>query len=469
MIVPIILCGGSGSRLWPQSRQAYPKQFLPLTSEKTMFQETLLRLNGFEHFNPLIICNKEHRFIVSEQLRQLDKEADAIVLEPLSRNTAPAIALAAQKALELHDDPVLLILAADHIIADLTQFNTAVERAASLAKGGSLMTFGITPTKPETGYGYICCGDSVNDHAFQIESFKEKPDHQTACEYLEKGCYYWNSGMFMFKASSFCSELQTHAPEIAASCKEAFDHGKNDSNFLHIDKTFFAACPDESVDNAVMEKTSSGAIIPLDAGWSDVGAWDALWETLDKNEHGNVIKGEVITFDTSGCYISSEKSLIATAGLKDLVIVESDDSILVTHKNSAQQVKDIVKTLDKQGGTRHKTHRKVFRPWGHYDSVDAGRRFQVKRISVKPGHKLSLQMHYHRAEHWIVVKGTALITCGEEVKLLTENQSTYIPVGVKHRLENPGKVDLEIIEVQSGSYLREDDIVRFDDTYGRMD
>ncbi|MCP4588750.1 mannose-1-phosphate guanylyltransferase/mannose-6-phosphate isomerase [Pseudoalteromonas sp.] len=467
MIVPVILCGGSGSRLWPQSRQAYPKQFLPLTSEKTMFQETLLRLDGFEHFNPLIICNKDHRFIVSEQLRLLDREVDAIVLEPFSRNTAPAVALAAKKALDLHDDPTLLVLAADHLIADLNAFNNAVKEAAELADKGRLVTFGITPTKPETGYGYIKCGAHESASSYKIDSFKEKPDLETAKQYLSSGNYYWNSGMFMFKASSLYNELYEHAPDIASACNEAYSNSNSDNSFIWVEKSSFALCPDESIDNAVMEKTSEGAIIPMDAGWNDVGAWDALWEALDKDNDGNVLKGEVITFDTTDSYISSEKNLIATAGLKDIIVVESDDSILVAHKDSAQQVKSIVKQLDKQGGTKHKVHRKVFRPWGHYDSIDAGKRFHVKRICVKPGQKLSLQMHYHRAEHWIVVKGTARITRDEAVELLTENQSTYIPVGVLHRLENPGKVDLEIIEVQSGSYLDEDDIVRFDDNYGR--
>ncbi|MBE9395958.1 mannose-1-phosphate guanylyltransferase/mannose-6-phosphate isomerase [Pontibacterium sp. N1Y112] len=469
MIVPVILCGGSGTRLWPQSRQAYPKQFLSLTSENSMFQETLLRLDGVEHAEPIIVCNAQHRFIVSEQLRQMDLQAGAIVLEPLARNTAPAISLAAQKALELHDDPVLLVLAADHLISDLEPFFLAIDRAKTLADSGFMVTFGITPQKPETGYGYIYAGNRIDDHSFKIDSFKEKPDYATACEYVDSGDYFWNSGMFMFKASVFRQQLADFAPVIAASADLAFKNSESDSHFIHVDETAFAACPDESVDNAVMELTEQGAIIPLDAGWSDVGSWDALWEALDKDENSNVVKGEAITLDTKGCYISSERSLIATAGLENLVIVESDDSILVAHKDSAQSVKAIVKTLDSQGGSKHKVHRKVFRPWGHYDSIDAGKRFQVKRICVKPGHRLSLQMHHHRAEHWIVVKGTALITRGEETELLTENQSTYIPVGVKHRLENPGKVNLEIIEVQSGSYLQEDDIVRFDDIYGRTD
>ncbi len=467
MIVPVILCGGSGTRLWPQSRQAYPKQFLPLTSEHTMFQNTLLRLDGFEHYNPLIICNKDHRFIVSEQLRVSEREADAIVLEPSSRNTGPAIALAAKKALELHDDPILLVLAADHVISHTEPFNIAVENGRLLAQDGALVTFGITPTKPETGYGYIRCGAPITEQSFKIDSFREKPDYDTACEYVESGDYLWNSGMFMFKASKLYEQLSAFSPDIVSACDKAYSASNSEGNFIWIDKTTFDLSPDESIDNAVMERTEDGAIIPLNAGWNDVGAWDSLWETLDKDPQGNVTKGEVITFDSENCYISSEKSLIATAGLKDIVVVESDDSILVAHKDNAQQVKSIVKKLDEQGGTKHKVHRKVFRPWGHYDSIDAGKRFHVKRICVKPGQKLSLQMHYHRAEHWIVVKGTARITRGEEIELLTENQSTYIPVGVTHRLENPGKVDLEIIEVQSGSYLDEDDIVRFDDNYGR--
>lgn len=467
MIVPVILCGGSGTRLWPQSRQAYPKQFLALTSENTMFQETLLRLDGFDHAPPLIVCNKDHRFIVSEQLRLMDRAVGAIVLEPLARNTAPAIALAARQAMELYDDPTLLILAADHLIADLGRFNVAVAKAAELAGQGHLVTFGVTPTKPETGYGYIYCGKSIDDNSYSIDSFKEKPDLDTAKSYLEHGGYLWNSGMFMFKAEQVAAGIAEYSPQITQACDRAFENRDIDKDFVWIDEKEFGHCPDESFDNAVMEQTDRGAIVPLDAGWNDVGAWDALWDVLDKDSDGNVIKGEVISCDSRNCYISSESSLIATAGLDDIVIVESDDSILVAHKDCAQQVKTIVSRLDKLGGSKHKVHRKVFRPWGYYDSIDTGKRFQVKRICVQPGQKLSLQMHHHRAEHWIVVKGTAAITRGDSTELLTENQSTYIPVGVKHRLENPGKVDLEIIEVQSGSYLGEDDIVRFDDNYGR--
>lgn len=468
MIVPVILSGGSGSRLWPRSRQAYPKQFLPLTSTKTMFQETLSRLDGLPIQPPIIVCNKDHRFIASEQLRQTGYENATIILEPLSRNTAPAISLAAQKALELYENPILLILAADHIIADINEFHSAILHAAELAKTGLMTTFGITPTRPETGYGYIECGAPLNDNAFQIASFKEKPDLATAADYLKSDQYHWNSGMFMFKAATYEEQLTSLAPQIANACHAAYAKGKHDSHFLHIDNSLFAQSPNESIDNAVMEKTTAGAIVPMHAGWSDVGAWDSLWENVDKDTQGNAIEGNVISLDTSNCYIYSEKSLIATAGLEDLIVVESDDAILVAHKQHAQHVKTIVNTLDQRGETKHKVHRKVFRPWGHYDSIDSGSRFQVKRIKVKPGEKLSLQMHHHRAEHWIVVRGTALITCGDETKLMTENQSTYIPVGVKHRLENPGKVDLEIIEVQSGSYLGEDDIVRFDDTYGRL-
>lgn len=469
MILPVILCGGSGTRLWPQSRQAYPKQFLPMASDNTMFQDTLLRLDGIEHLNPLIVSNQDHRFIIAEQLRLIEREANAIILEPTARNTAPAIALAAQKALELHEDPILLVLAADHVITDTEAFYKAVVQAQQLAENGSLVTFGITPTKPETGYGYIRCGDALPECGFKIDCFVEKPNLATAKDYLASGDYLWNSGMFMLKASALCQELQQFAPSILSASELAYKASNSEGNFVWIDKAAFEKSPDESIDNAVMERTSRGAIVPLDAGWSDVGAWDSLWETLEKNPAGNVVKGEVISVDTEDCYISSEKSLIATAGLKDIVVVESDDSILVAHKNHAQKVKTIVQQLDQQGGTKHKVHRKVYRPWGNYDSIDAGRRFLVKRICVKPGQKLSLQMHYHRAEHWIVVKGTARITCGDDIQLLTENQSTYIPVGVTHRLENPGKVDLEIIEVQSGSYLNEDDIVRFDDTYGRAD
>ncbi|MAT51886.1 MAG: mannose-1-phosphate guanylyltransferase/mannose-6-phosphate isomerase [Porticoccaceae bacterium] len=468
-MIPVILSGGSGSRLWPKSRQAYPKQFLPLTSEKTLIQNTLLRLNPLGLSDPIVVCNEDHRFIVAEQINQIGIAPDGILLEPHPRNTAPAVALAALYAQHHHDDPLLLVLPADHVIDDDETFLRCVQEAAPVAEHGALVTFGIVPSRPESGYGYIRRGEPLpgEQNVYAVDSFVEKPDQARAEGFVKSGEYFWNSGMFLFKASRYLAELEKFAPEILRQCKLALQDAELDRDFTWLSGDSFADCPEDSVDYAVMEQTEEAAVVPLDAGWSDVGSWESLWEVLEKDPNGNACQGEVISLDSSNCLISSEKSLIATVGVEDLVIVESDDAILVARKNRGQDVKTIVNLLEQRGCGRHRFHRKVYRPWGHYDSIDEGERFQVKRITVKPGEKLSLQKHHHRAEHWIVVSGTALVTCGETELLLTENQSTYIPLGVVHRLENPGKVELHIIEVQSGAYLGEDDIVRYDDHYGR--
>ena len=491
-IIPVIMSGGSGSRLWPQSRSLYPKQFLPLVNDQTMFQNTLSRLEGLESVSePLVIANEEHRFLVAEQFRQMGRKASAIILEPVGRNTAPAVALAALKAIALADEqePLLLVLAADHVINDVTAFHQDVEAALPAARDGKLVTFGIVPAHPETGYGYIkalnhkdtetqsfsseqqkesfvslcLCGEKI----MPVEQFVEKPDLKTAEEYVASGNYFWNSGMFLFKASRYLEELKTFRPDILKACQQAMTVQNEDLDFVRLDEAAFKACPDDSIDYAVMEKTKDAVVVPLDAGWSDVGSWTSLADISEKDEAGNSTLGDVLLQDTRNTYVRSEKKLIATVGVEDLVITESDDAILVAHKDRVQDVKKVVEQLKLENRTEAKLHRKVYRPWGAYDSIDHGDRFQVKRITVKPGAQLSLQKHYHRAEHWIVVKGSALVTNGEQQILLTENQSTYIPVGEVHRLENPGKFDLELIEVQSGSYLGEDDIVRFEDTYGR--
>ena len=467
------MSGGSGSRLWPQSRSLYPKQFLPLVNEQTMFQNTVARLNGLAGVSaPLVIANEEHRFLAAEQFRQMGQQASAIILEPVGRNTAPAVALAALKAQSTNDtDPVLLVLAADHVIKDEGAFHKAAEVALPAARDGKLVTFGIVPTHAETGYGYI---KSLNhkDHGnhkdiFCVEEFVEKPDLATAEKYLASGDYFWNSGMFMFKASRYLEELKAYRPDILEACEKAMEVEHLDLDFVRLNEEAFKACPDDSIDYAVMEKTADAVMVPLDAGWSDVGSWSSLWDISGKDDHGNATQGDVILHDTHNTYVRSEKKLIATVGVDNLVITESDDAILVSSKDRVQDVKKIVERLKEEDRTEAKLHRKVYRPWGAYDSIDNGERFQVKRITVKPGAQLSLQKHYHRAEHWIVVKGTALVTNGDNEILLTENQSTYIPIGEVHRLENPGKFDLELIEVQSGGYLGEDDIVRLEDTYGR--
>ncbi|MGI2039040.1 mannose-1-phosphate guanylyltransferase/mannose-6-phosphate isomerase [Shewanella frigidimarina] len=470
MILPVIMAGGNGSRLWPLSRELYPKQFLTVAGELSMLQQTVARLTGMEHHAPLLICNEEHRFIAAEQIRLGGFAHSGIILEPVGRNTAPAIALAALQALknaEQDEDPILLVLAADHLIEDTSAFQTSVGKALPFAKDGKLVTFGIVPTVPETGYGYIKAGQPQGD-AFAVAQFVEKPDLNTAQDYLASGDYYWNSGMFLFKASRYLEELKRHSPEILLACEESMQESTPDMDFVRVNIESFQRCPDDSIDYAVMEKTESSMVIPMDAGWSDVGSWSALWEVSEKDENNNVIKGDVISVNSTHNYLYSANKLIAVVGIDNLVVVETKDAILVAHKEQVQDVKTIVNHLKATGRTEHKIHREVYRPWGKYDSLDIGNRDQVKRITVKPGAKLSIQMHHHRAEHWIVVSGTAKVTNGDKTILLTENESTYIPIGQVHALENPGVLPLELIEVQSGSYLGEDDIVRFEDRYGRI-
>ena len=463
-LTPVILSGGSGTRLWPLSRELYPKQLLPLVGKHTMLQDTVLRLEGLGASPPVVVCNDSHRFLVAEQLRQLDITPRAIVLEPVGRNTAPAIALAALAA-----DPqaLLLVLPADHVIREVPAFQAAIRRALPAAEAGRLVTFGIVPNAPETGYGYIRRG-SAEGEAFRIAQFVEKPDAAKAQEFLASGEYYWNSGMFLFQAKRYLEELKKYAADIAEASATAQQRAQPDLDFLRIDKAAFEACRSESIDYAVMEKTADAVVVPLDAGWSDVGSWAALADASEHDATGNALHGDVLIEDTTGCLLHAESRLVTAVGLRDHVVVETKDAVLVAPKDRVQDVKKLVAKLKAEGRYEHSLHREVFRPWGSYDSIDAGERFQVKRLVVKPGAVLSLQLHHHRAEHWIVVAGTAEITRGEEVFLLEENESTYIPLGVKHRIYNPGKIALHIIEVQSGTYLGEDDIVRFEDRYGRQ-
>lgn len=467
MILPVIMAGGTGSRLWPLSRQLNPKQFLKLCGDSTLLQQTLSRLDGLHTAAPSIICNEDHRFMVAEQLRQLTVKNASILLEPVGRNTAPAIALAALNATRNGQDPVMLVLAADHFIANQSAFQQAVKEAEVLALQDKLVTFGIVPTQPETGYGYIQRGSALPEQGHQVARFVEKPDFATAQGYLDSGDYYWNSGMFMFKASVYLQALQEFRPDILDACKHAFEAGSQDLDFVRVDAAAFADCPDDSIDYAVMEKTRDAAVIPLDAGWSDIGSWSALWEIGTKDEQGNVCKGDVLNIGSSNSLVYAEGKLVATVGVDNLVVVETKDAVLVAHKDRVQDVKKVVEAIKNDGRHEHMNHREVYRPWGVYDSIENGERYQVKRITVKPGAKLSVQMHHHRAEHWVVVSGTARVTNGDKTFLVTENESTFIPIGEVHALENPGKIPLELIEVQSGSYLGEDDIVRFEDKYGR--
>ncbi len=476
-IQSVILSGGSGTRLWPASREQYPKQLLALTGTDTLLQATARRLDGFDAAvapDTIVVSNEEYRFVIAEQLRQLGKRG-RIVLEPAGRNTAPALTLAALLAVRGNADPVLLVMPADHVIPDIASFQTAIAEGESLAEAGAFVTFGIVPDRAETGYGYIRSGDGVAGAASarSIDAFVEKPDAATAAKYVASGDYLWNSGIFMMKASRWLAAIERFNPEMAAACRRAMDAATDDADFVRADKTAFLTSPSDSIDYAVMEKLPSapelgrGVVVPMAAGWSDVGAWDALWQVCEKDSAGNVGRGDVMFESSEDTMVMAESRLVAAIGLKDMVVVETPDAVMVAHKRNTQDVKKIVARLKAEGRTQANSHRKVFRPWGWYDSIDNGERFQVKRIVVNPGAKLSLQMHHHRAEHWIVVKGTAEVTNGDQVFLLTENQSTYIPLGHTHRLANPGKVPLEIIEVQSGSYLGEDDIVRFEDTYGR--
>jgi mannose-1-phosphate guanylyltransferase/mannose-6-phosphate isomerase len=485
-IQPVVLSGGSGTRLWPLSREKYPKQLLPLIGEDSMLQATVRRVEGIaglELAAPLVVSNEEYRFVIAEQLRLMGTPG-TVVLEPLGRNTAPALTIGAQAAMKNGADPVLLVMPADHVITNKTAFQAAVKHGAALASDGAVVTFGITPETPETGYGYIQSGaDFAGDGtggAKRIARFVEKPNLETAQSYLAEGNYLWNSGLFMMRASVWLAALKACRPDILAACDAAWAQGQTDGEFVRVGKEAFSQCPSDSIDYAVMERLATGnsgpsgttglppgVVIPLSAGWSDVGAWDALWQVLPKDSDGNVSQGDVILQDSHNTLALSEKRLIACVGVNDLIVVETADAILVAHKDKTQDVKKIVDRLKAAGRSEGKLHRKVFRPWGWYDSVDNGERFQVKRIVVKPGGTLSLQMHHHRAEHWIVVSGTAKVTKDGKEFLMSENESTYIPLGVTHRLENPGRVDLEMIEVQSGSYLGEDDIVRFEDVYGR--
>jgi len=472
MIIPVILAGGSGTRLWPLSRQLYPKQLINIYNEHTMLQNTVLRLEGIEKLgSPIVVCNEEHRFMTAEQLREIEIDPYAIILEPVGRNTAPAIALAALKAIRNNNDPILLVLPADHVIEKIKEFHLAVEAGCEYAEKKDLITFGIIPDSPETGYGYIKKGELLEQGtgASKIERFVEKPDLDTAKEYIESGSYCWNSGMFMFKASAILDELENHAPKILEACKKVIAAGVQDLDFFRLGLKEFKEIPSDSIDYAVMEKTQKGVVVPFNADWNDLGSFDALWQAGRKDESLNVIKGDVLTQDVKESYISSESRLITAVGIEKFVIVETKDAILVSPRDRVQDVKKIVKQLKDQNRDEAISHQKVYRPWGSYETIDIEPRFQVKRITVKPGAKLSLQKHFHRAEHWTVVSGSAVITKGEEQMLLKEDESTYIPLGVLHRLENPGKIALELIEVQSGSYLGEDDIVRFDDVYGRKE
>jgi mannose-1-phosphate guanylyltransferase/mannose-6-phosphate isomerase len=479
MITPVVLSGGAGTRLWPLSREHFPKQLLPLTGGgETMLQATVARTVGLPGVGaPVVVCNEAHRFMVAEQLRQAGVEGTRIVLEPIGRNTAPAIALAAHAALgaaaasgdAADSDPLLLVLPADHVVRDVAAFQAAVRAALPAAAAGRLVTFGVVPDAPETGYGYIrrAADAGASGGVYPIDRFVEKPDLATARGFLASGEYYWNSGMFLFGARRYLRELETQAPDIAAAVTAAFGAAKGDLDFLRIDAEAFAACRSDSIDYAVMEKTREAVVVPLAAGWSDVGSWSSLHAAVESDTDGNVLRGDVIAEDTRDSFVFSESRLVATVGLDSHVVVETKDAVLVAPRDRVQDVKALVARIKAAGRSEHSLHREVFRPWGSYDSVESGERYQVKRLSVNPGASMSLQLHHHRAEHWIVVSGTARITRNDEVFLLEENESTFIPLGAKHRIENPGKIPLHIIEVQSGSYLGEDDIVRFEDRYGR--
>lgn len=466
MLTPVILAGGSGTRLWPLSRQLRPKQFLNLHGPSSMLQQTLARLDGLEQTPPVVICNEEHRFIVAEQIREEGGQPH-IILEPVGRNTAPAIALAAIAMCSNESDPLLLVLAADHLIQDIASFHASIDKAIKLAEQGYLVTFGVVPTHPESGYGYIQQGEPLTEGA-KVRRFAEKPDADTAATYVASGEYLWNSGMFLFRASRYLEELSLYQPDILSACQGAMASTCRDLDFTRVDKTAFDGCPSDSIDYAVMEKTSMAAVVPLEAQWSDVGSWSSLWEVSDKCDKGNCQTGDVMLEDTRNTLVHADSRLVAAVGVEDLMIVETKDAVLVASKDKTQQVKSITERLKAEGRPEYENHREVYRPWGKYDCIGKGIRYQVKCITVNPGAKLSVQLHHHRAEHWIVVTGTAEVTIGEKTFLVTENESTYIPIGRIHSLKNPGVIPLELIEVQSGAYLGEDDIVRLKDNYGRV-
>ncbi|ACE83761.1 mannose-1-phosphate guanylyltransferase/mannose-6-phosphate isomerase [Cellvibrio japonicus] len=469
MIIPVILAGGSGTRLWPLSRQHYPKQLLKLFGNYTMLQQTILRLSGLpELLSPIVVCNQEHRFMVAEQMQELGIADAKIILEPVGRNTAPALALAAMYAQEVEQSPTLLVLSADHMIRDVAAFQTAVDVAVRASRAGHLVTFGVTPTHPETGYGYIKtqAHNGQGDY-LPVQQFVEKPDFITAQSYLAAGCYFWNSGMFVFQADIFLQELAVQTPDVVVTAEQAKTWATRDLDFIRVDRESFAAAPNISIDYALMEKSANVVCVPLDAGWSDVGDWKSYWELSDKDSAGNSFIGDSLDVGSTNTLVFSQDKLVATLGVDNLMIINTPDAVMVAHKSQAQQVKSLIGKIEKLKRTEHLQHREIYRPWGCYDVVDNGERYQVNRIRVKPGGSLSLQLHHHRAEHWIVVKGTALVQRGEDTMLLSENESTYIPVGVQHRLSNPGKIPLEIVEVQSGPYLEQDDVIRFEDSYGR--
>jgi mannose-1-phosphate guanylyltransferase/mannose-6-phosphate isomerase len=472
VLVPVILSGGSGTRMWPLSRAGYPKQYLTLHGEDSLLQQTALRAAKIKGAGaPVVITNNGQRFLAAEQLRQAGIKPAQIVLEPVGRNTAPAVAIAALLALRDHPSALILVLSSDHVIVNETEFLSLMNGAAQAASSGELVTFGILPTQPHTGYGYIRRGAALEGGVhgvFRVDAFVEKPNAERAAEFIADGRYYWNSGMFMFSAQGYIDELERLRPEMVAACRAALDNGQQDMDFLRLSAEHFEACPSDSIDYAVMEHTKRAAVVEAAGlGWSDIGSWAALADVCEADAAGNSFQGDVLGEGVRNTYVRAESRLVAAIGVSDLIVVETSDAVLVAHKDRVQDVKKIVERLQQQGRDEAVLHRKVYRPWGSYEGVDAGSRFQVKRIIVNPGATLSLQMHYHRAEHWIVVKGTAKVVNGEKEILLTENQSTYIPVGVVHRLENPGKMPLELIEVQSGAYLGEDDIVRFEDLYGR--
>lgn len=474
-IIPVILAGGSGTRLWPLSRKMQPKQFIALAAkQQSMFQLTMSRLKAvmsFEVGQPLVICNEQHRFIAAEQMRQLGYAHANLLLEPLGRNTAPAVALAALQSVSKgeSEQTLLLVLAADHHIEDVAKFHAALSMAVAPARAGDLVTFGVVPNHPEVGYGYIESGEALQQGGFRVARFVEKPDVATAKAYVESGRFLWNSGMFMFSIGSYLRELELHAPDILVACQRALEKGSQDHDFTRPAEVEFSACRDISIDYAVMEPTKHAVVVSLEAGWSDVGSWGSLWSVSPKDANGNTLQGDIMAIDTHDSMVRGSDRLIAAVGVQDLVIVDTPDALLVAHREKVQQVKMIVDSINANKRPEAVHHREVYRPWGKYDSIDQGTRYQVKRITVKPGAKLSVQMHHHRAEHWVVVRGTAKVTNGDRTYFVAENESTYIPIGQVHALENPGKIDLEMIEIQSGSYLAEDDIVRFEDRYGRVD